>query len=232
MLTGYHVWNPDKHWPSWGYWDGLYGYLFDPQASILWYFPVLLFAALAIGRFARRHPLDAMLMGAVFSVFFLLLGKTPTWRGDWTYGPRYMIFDLPVLALPFITWIDRAWERPWGLACWAGGALTAATLFYSAYLTERQNRLDFFVSYRVSEAIEPYWDRDIARYFVGHHSGWICADLIAHQDRPEDLVFLQDLARRQVAPIDLEGLRRLVRRLTTRENYYWRRSSRRLDVKR
>jgi hypothetical protein len=170
-------------------------------------------------------------MGVVFGVFFVALGKTPSWRGDWTYGPRYMIFDLPVLALPFINWIDRAWERP-GPVCWAVGVLTAATLLYSAYLTERQNRLDFFVSYRVSEALEPYWDREIARYFIGHHTGWICADLIAHRDRPDDLLFMEDVTRRAIAPLDLEGFRRLVRGLTTRENYYWRRPPRRLDIKR
>src|SRR5439155_7922302 len=57
-LTGYHQWRPEAHVPSWTYWKGLYGLLFDMQGSIVLYFPVLLLALPGLKRFSERYPLD------------------------------------------------------------------------------------------------------------------------------------------------------------------------------
>ena len=40
---------------------------------------------------------------------------------------------------------------------------------YSGYLTERQNRLEFFISYRISESLAPVWDDQIERGFIPPH---------------------------------------------------------------
>ena len=109
-------------------------------------------------------------------------------------------------------------------------AVTIATLAYSGYLTERQNRLDFFVYQRVSESLAPFWDPELSRYFRGHHVGWICADLLRHRRTTDELSFMTHLFERKVPPADLFDARRRLRILVLRENYYWR-DNRRLSMK-
>jgi hypothetical protein len=231
LLTGYHVWRPEQHWPAWGCWTGLYGYLFDMRGSVLWYFPVVLFAALGFRRFQREHRVDALVMCSVALLFYAVLGKTPTWLGEWTYGPRYMIFTLPVLALPFITWIDTLLDEPRRRHHWVAGAVAAAALVYSAYLTERQNRLDFFASYRARDLVDSYRNAEIDSYFTGHHLGWICWDLLAHRNQLDELPFMQRLPTREIPQVELTQVKIRLRNLISLENYYWRRPQRRLSMK-
>lgn len=231
LLTGYHVWHPEAHWARLDTWDGVYGYLFDMRASIFLYFPVLVFALAATRRFYRTHPIDTLVMWTSFGVFFLFLGKTPSWLGGWTYGPRYLLFALPVLSLPFLTWVDGILDGPWSMHNWLAATVTLATLTYSGYLTERQNRLDFFVHLRVSEPLEPFRDKATEHYFHGHHQGWISSDLIAHRQHVDRLPFMKDLDS-WMPLADLTDYRRRLKVWTSRENYYWRRADHRLSMKR
>ena len=38
----------------------------------------------------------------------LLYARTTFWHGDWCWGPRYLVFVVPVLFLPAVLWADHA----------------------------------------------------------------------------------------------------------------------------
>jgi hypothetical protein len=221
-LTGYHQWRPEMHYPAWANWSGLYGLVFDMQGSVLWYFPVLIFALLGLKTFYERYPLDAVLMWASFGVVYLVLGKTSSWRGEWTYGPRYLLFALPVVGLPFLTFVDciRRWPQRW--LRWSMAAATAGTLVYSAYLQERTNRLDFFAYYQVSVITEGAWNREMARDMLDRHVGAFCAELLSHRDNLDALPWVQKLPALHYLPEQVEAIKDSVRTILSHDNYYWR----------
>jgi hypothetical protein len=220
FLTGYHVWMPEAHRIIPGYWEGVVGFFADVRSSIFVYFPVLVFALFATRRFARQHPLDALVMWTTFAVILVATGKTLHWHGAWTYGPRYLIFGLPVVSLPFILWVDWFLDRPRRVVTWLAAGATAVTLLASAYVAERKNRLDFFVNYRLAEELAPFGDASTEAYFEKNHSGWISADIYAHRRRVEDLAFMKAVWDR--VPMDrLTDLRWRVAFFSRHYNYYW-----------
>ncbi|MCE9589281.1 MAG: hypothetical protein K8S99_02020 [Planctomycetes bacterium] len=226
LLTGYHVSHLSDSVPRGRLWDGVWGLLFDMQGSVLWYFPVLLFALAALPRFYRKYKIDAVVMAVVVGVFVLVLAKIPIWRGEWTYGPRYMLFALPVLGLPFLTWVDGLLDEPRRWKTWAAVVVTAVTLLYSGYLTERQNRLDFYIYYQVSMPLEGLWDRDMARSFLDHHLGWFCTELLEHEQNLDDLPFIKQLIRQGLPPTAVREYEQRLARLIANRNYYWWRQGR------
>ncbi|MBI2753714.1 MAG: hypothetical protein HYX46_09420 [Betaproteobacteria bacterium] len=216
-LTGYHQWRPELHWPVGRLADGLGGFLFSPRFSIFLYFPLLPFALLGLKRFAERNRLDAVAMLTIFAVFLLVLAKLPSWAGEWTYGPRYLLFILPVLSLPFLVFADDVLERlgTWRARAWALAAI--ASLGYSAYLQVQVNRLPFFTYYHariVGGSLE-----SIA-YFLDHHVGVICDDLIRHRANLDGLPFFAEL-KRDAPPEFVRDYRAMLTEMIARGNLYW-----------
>jgi hypothetical protein len=97
-----------------------WGFLFSPGKSIFLYTPPLLLAALGLPRFWRGHRQTVLVMLATIVPVVLFYGRFPSWPGDWAWGPRYVIFAIPVLLLPAIAF----------LSClrWPGRSLVAGVL--------------------------------------------------------------------------------------------------------
>ena len=220
-LTGYHQWRPEDHWPVGSLWEGLYGFLFDMRGSIFWYFPVMIFALLGVRRFYAAHKADALVIGSVFVLFLLVLGKTPTWLGECTHGPRYLIFGLPAFGLPFITFIDSLLNRPRRWTAYVAGAVTAAVLVYSGYLEERVNRLSFFAYYRVTDPLGSTFSLETANYCLGHHRGVFCANLIRYRDKPWELPFVKALEDTPISKSDFDNYKQYLLQVVAKDNYYW-----------
>jgi hypothetical protein len=219
-LTGYHQWRPEVSAPTGRLADGLWGFLFAPRFSIFLHYPLLVLALAGAPAFWRRHRRDAIAMLAVFGVFLLLISKLPLWAGEFAYGPRYLLFVLPVLSLPAVVFADSILERMrmWRARAWAAAAV--ACLAYSAYLQVQVNRLPFWIYYEARSALEIAYTDAAAEWFRDRHVGAICADLLRHRD---DLTALPWFAEfRQKVPPEVSqqyvtGLGQLI----DRGNWYW-----------
>ena len=222
-LMGYDQWRPSVRWPNGRWQDGIWGILFDPQASMLLHFPILIFALLAVREFYHRHRLDTVVIFVLPLGLFLFLTKLVGWRGEWSYGPRYMIFMLPVLALPFVVFLERLAEAPWRPANLALAATTMIALTYSTYLQYQAIRLDFWAMYYISYGVDDSWNREMARYFLDHQMGVFNADLIRHKDDLDDLPFVAELEKRGLAGAQLQAYKKRLREYAVNENFYWKR---------
>ena len=223
-LTGYHQWRPLEHLPVGRWQDGIWGVLFDPQGSMLLHFPILIFALLALWEFYRRHKLDTVILFGVPAALFLYLTKTPIWRGEWCYGPRYLIFMLPVMAFPFVLFLEWLVDAPRG---WRKIVMAVATMWalgYSAFLQYQANRLDFWTPYQISATVEGSWSREMARYFLEHQMGVFNDDLIRHRDDLDSLPFVADLKKRGILGERLPQYKAMLRNVAAEENFYWKRS--------
>ncbi len=102
FTTGYAQWEQEKHFLSGNPVGGLYGYLFDTQKSIFLYFPLLFFVLFRFRSFLKKYTLEYGFVLVVFLVFYIINSLFINWRGDWCYGPRYLLFVLPLLSLPVL----------------------------------------------------------------------------------------------------------------------------------
>ncbi len=97
-----------------------WGFLFSPGKSVLLYSPPLVLAVLGAVRFWRGQRWSALAMLATIVPIVLFYAGFPSWSGDWAWGPRYLVFAIPVLLLPSITFLSSM--------RWPGRTLAAAVL--------------------------------------------------------------------------------------------------------
>jgi hypothetical protein len=222
FLSGYHQWFPDRHLPIGFMADGVLGMLFSVRWSIFVYFPVLLFALPGLKRFASAYPLDAALIGSMFLITLLVLGKIHWWRGEWTYGPRYMLFLLPIAALPALCFADRLIGMPRSAAACAAGALAIGVLGYSCWLQFEVNRTTFFFSYLAEIPLEGHMDAEVAEYFLDRNEAILILDLSRHrQDLDQTTLFQELRAQKLLTPMEIESYRQTLLGLLDRGNLYW-----------
>lgn len=213
LLTGYHGWRPDVSSFTGSLADGVWGYLFAPRFSIFLHYPLLVLALLGARDFWQRHRADAIAMLAVFMPFFLVLSKLPLWAGEFSYGPRYLLFALPVLSLPAITFIEGLRARAWTAAI-------VVVLAYSFYLQVQVNRLGFWAYYEARSALEAGYSDVGAEWFRDRHVGVVSADLIRHRDDLSALPWFGEF-RRKAGARAAEHYVRELRRVIERGNWYW-----------
>jgi len=154
-----------------------------------------------------------------FIGFIAALAKIPTWAGEWTYGPRYLLFALPVASLPFILlldWlIDRAPRRPKVVLTLS--VAVGAVLLYSAYLQFRVNQLDFFAYYYIRP--DEFAGMD-ANYFESRPVGMLIDDLQRHRDDLDSMPWFQKMKTLH-SEAEMYQYRQRVQQNLERRNYYW-----------
>jgi len=219
-LTGYHQWRPEVSALTGSLADGLWGFLFSPRFSVFLHYPLLVLALFGAPALWRRHRADAIAMAAVFVPFLLLLSKLPLWAGEFSYGPRYLLFIMPVLSLPAILFMDAVVDRirTWRARAWAAAAV--ACLAYSAYLQVQVNRLGFWTYYEARSALEVAYSDTAADWFRDRHVGVISADLLRYRRDLTALPWFPEF-RRKVSPQLAEQYVRELGRLIERGNWYW-----------
>lgn len=90
----------------------MWGFLFSPGKSIFLYTPPLVLAVLGLPRFWRGHRKTVLAMLLTVAPVALFYGRFPSWPGDWAWGPRYLVFAVPVLLLPAVSFLSSMrWPR-------------------------------------------------------------------------------------------------------------------------
>lgn len=97
-----------------------WGFLFSPGKSIFLYTPPLVLAVFGLPRFWRSHRVTVLAMLATILPVMSVYLRFPAWPGDWSWGPRYVVFAVPVLLLPAISFLS--------VARWPGRSLAAGLL--------------------------------------------------------------------------------------------------------
>jgi hypothetical protein len=102
---------------QWASLIGLPGSLISPSRGLLVYSPFLIAGLLAIGQRAlRREPLWLFAL-AVFVGTWVVHGTYIGWTGSWSYGNRYLLETVPILASGFaLAWAAGGERMRWILA--------------------------------------------------------------------------------------------------------------------
>ncbi|MEZ4620525.1 MAG: hypothetical protein R2867_34145 [Caldilineaceae bacterium] len=95
---------------------GIGGLLVGPARGFFWYSPILLFGLLGIGWFRQHARWLATTVGLLSLIYLLLYGKWYMWHGGYSWGPRFLVPLLPLLAL----FLGPAWDRVMRRAEWGG----------------------------------------------------------------------------------------------------------------
>jgi len=90
---------------------GLWGQFLSPGKSVFLYSPPLLLALFGVRRFALRRPITAAAVALTTGPIVLIYARYIFWSGDWAWGPRYLVFALPVFVLPIAEWLTPAQSR-------------------------------------------------------------------------------------------------------------------------
>jgi hypothetical protein len=88
-----------------GFWThnvlwGLWGQFFSPGKSVFLYSPPVLLALFGVRRLIARRPAVALAIALTVGPLVLVYARYMFWAGDWSWGPRYLVFALPALTLP------------------------------------------------------------------------------------------------------------------------------------
>jgi hypothetical protein len=85
---------------------GLWGMFLSPGKSVFLYSPPLLAGLIGLPRAIRRWPhfLPAVLLTVAPPV--LVYARLIFWSGDYAWGPRYLVFAVPVMLLPACLLVD------------------------------------------------------------------------------------------------------------------------------
>jgi len=137
------------------------GFLFSPQRSVFWHYPLLLFALVGLVDFYRRFRKEALLVGGAAIGYFLVFSLTTNWESHAAYGPRYLLPFLPAAALPAL----GLWGRR-DLLARGSGVMAAVLLAGSFWLQTEVNALPFFLPYRLAGPFAQYAHARIDRYFA------------------------------------------------------------------
>ncbi len=81
-------------------WNGLYGLLCSPAASLFVYCPLALGGVAALVWLAREDRRTAALLGGTVTLVVLFYAQLGNWIAGRSYGPRYLVPLVPLLLLP------------------------------------------------------------------------------------------------------------------------------------
>ena len=220
LLTGYHQWRPEIHALNGDWTESLYGLLFSAQWSLLIHFPLVLVAIWGYATFVRKWAFDATWSLSILGVFYVVVGKLPSWRGEACYGPRYFLFIMPVLCLAALPLMESWLREPRKCSSRVALGVGALVLGYSLFLQEQVNRRTFLAFYKLRDPVAQHMTQLTAWYYDGSHYGRVNWDFVRADGNMEPFEFWQQL-KKVTAPEPLEGYRKHIQQVLSTTNYYW-----------
>ncbi|HEY4245192.1 MAG TPA: hypothetical protein VGM88_35490 [Kofleriaceae bacterium] len=95
--------------------DGAWGMLASPNKSIFLYAPPLVVAALMFPRCVRAVPRYGALVLATVVPVILVYCTYRSWSGEYAWGPRFLVWAVPVLLVPIAWAFDRGAAWRWAV---------------------------------------------------------------------------------------------------------------------
>jgi hypothetical protein len=223
LSSGYDQWHWHNlvHEQQWTHLEGIYGLLFSKQFGMLIHFPLLLLSFLGFRKFRKGFPRDARFLAINFCAFLVGIGLLPMWEGQWCYGPRYMIFQLPVMALPALLFTEDFFKGGWSLGKRLFAFGFSSLLLYSTVLQIIVNRFDFFAYYGIAGPLEGKLGREQASYFSDRTFGSIYFDLWAANDHLEKLPYVKYLEDQHFSKEGIEFYKTSLSHYIEHPNLYW-----------
>jgi hypothetical protein len=217
LATGYTQWEKESHPFHANVIPALWGFLSSPHHSVFLHFPVFLFALTGWPMFFRKYKLDAI-TAAFFGMTLLLVNSMYiNWRGESSYGLRYLLPILPILSLPFIEYLEWLFKRPNKIAKFLLGGGTITLLVYSFLLQVSVNTLPFFFCYSLKDILDDKRYSKPATYLRSNCFATIDRDFLLYKfgcPSPFTGRFLD-----QFNAAEMERFSGLTESL--RSNYYW-----------
>ena len=105
---------------------GLYSLFFSFGKGLFIYNPSLLFSFKSTSKLPDRWWWAVL---ATAGPVVLLYGKYSNWGGDWSWGPRYIIFLVPTLMVPVALFLDDILARRKKLTLLAFGVVATTSVF-------------------------------------------------------------------------------------------------------
>ncbi len=178
--------------------DSIPAYLFEPRFSIFIHFPPLVLAFFGLRRMWKTHRFEYACTLAFFTLLFFIYSNYTFWTGEASYGPRYLVFGLPALALPAVLVLDdlRAMSASkWQASCVALLVLGTAAAVYAQV---QANRLEFHAFFRLRHQFQSIEARDpeMNRYLRHTNTALFNRDFIRFRDEGVIPVPLVQLAER------------------------------------
>jgi hypothetical protein len=198
------------------------GYLFHPRFSIFLHFPLLLVALFGLRSFVSRHRWDLLVPWSCFLVMFAINCNYYYWRGEATFGPRYLLFALPALSLPAIAVFDRIAQQREQTRARIAAVAIAGLLLASLWLQTRQNALEFHVYYRLRPIFLHGDTRspEVWSYFQQNNQALVMSDFRRYRDGgPAPLPM--EVARKGMAAAEYQALEARVRSFLGSNYFFW-----------
>lgn len=108
---------------------GLYGLLLGPARGFFWYSPSLLLIFPALSWFWRQARWLFVTILALTALYVFVYAKWYMWHGGYSWGPRFLVPLVPLLALLVgPTWEHAIRQRRWG---WLGPVVVWSVLVLS-----------------------------------------------------------------------------------------------------
>ncbi|MGL4650145.1 MAG: hypothetical protein ACRC1H_12100, partial [Caldilineaceae bacterium] len=80
-------------------WEGFWGLIFSPYRSVFLHTPLLIASLFAFVPFARRHRLEAAVVGTLSVALVALYSMWWMWWGGYAWGPRFLVPLTPLWVL-------------------------------------------------------------------------------------------------------------------------------------
>jgi hypothetical protein len=218
--TGYHAWKTDIVAVSLKHTGAFYGLFFSEQWSLFTHFPLLLFALFGLKEFAKKFPFDTWLIFAIFLIFLFAIGSMPVWKGEWSYGPRYFLFLLPILSMPLVLILARFLHGRKAPGVYLLVSLLLIVCAYSEMLQFQIERLDPFFYYWTKPPLECVKDPEVAKYFSRTHYGRILHALRRHEADLENIWYVSEV-RRDCSAKKYTAYVNNLKLWLSRKNFYW-----------
>ena len=201
--------------------EGFIGYMVDAQKSIFLYFPTLLLALLGITRMPRDKRLLYASACAGFLLMYVVNSCFVNWRGDWCYGPRYLLFALPVLSLPAAALLSSRWPVPLSRGVVVAGMFVFSLLTVNAPMSIHAS--GFFAAFRARQCFaepgsERIVDEHVRAYFRRPH--WRVNRDLQHFARGVAEFPPIEMAGDRLDEAQRDSLRQSLRQIPL-GNFYW-----------
>lgn len=214
--SGYGQWEREQKYLTWDVFPGILGFMTDPQKSIFLAHPLLFLSVFGVRYFWKNFQLDFLFIFAVFLLALVVNSAFINWRGDWCFGPRYLVFVLPVLALPAIRLGTLSEQSAPGRF---GTRIALMALFFWTLWTQTfVHSVEFFVPFRLKQAFSGVDVAEIDEYFRSPY--WrVNRDYVLYRANARPFPPLE-LSRGRLSAPQLSRLSEQIERLPT-TNLFW-----------